>query len=167
MEEFAEQARAWLGTNSSRAPQDYGAILPPELASEGRAWQALLFEAGYAGISWPTDFGGRGLSPEHNAAWITECALAQVPPFLNMVGCVLAGSAVLAFGTPDQQATHLRPTISGEVIWCQLFSEPDAGSDLASLQCSAVRDPGEAGTTTSSMARRSGVPTAVWPIGEF
>ncbi len=137
---FAQQAREWLAENRSCAPRDYGAILPPELATEARSWQAQLFEAGFAGVSWPVDFGGRGLSPEHNAAWITECALSQVPPFLNMVGCVLTGAALLAFGTRSQQQEHLRPILTGERVWCQMFSEPDAGSDLASLSCSAVRD---------------------------
>ncbi|MFV0316012.1 MAG: acyl-CoA dehydrogenase family protein, partial [Microthrixaceae bacterium] len=140
VEEFADTARSWLGENAAQAPRDYGAILPPELAADGRAWQARLFDAGFAGIAWPAEYGGRGLTPEHNAAWITECALAQVPPFLNMVGCVLAGGALMAFGTPEQRSTHLRPIITGERIWCQLFSEPDAGSDLASLSTSAVRD---------------------------
>ena len=140
VEEFTATARQWLAAHAPQAPRDYGAILPPELADEGRRWQRRLFEAGFAGVAWPSEYGGRGLSPEHAAAWITECALAQVPPFLNMVGCVLTGSALLAFGTAEQKQAHLRPIITGERIWCQLFSEPDAGSDLASLSCSAVRD---------------------------
>ena len=106
----------------------------------GRAWQGALFAAGFAGIHWPEDVGGRGLTVEHTAAWTTACAHAEVPPFLNMVGCVLTGGALLAFGTPEQQAEHLRPIITGERVWCQLFSEPDAGSDLASLQTRAERD---------------------------
>ncbi len=137
-DEFGLRAAAWLEEHRADAPRDYGAILPPELAEEGRRWQARLFESGFAGISWPTGFGGQGLTPEHNAAWITECALAQVPPFINMVGCVLTGAALLAFGTPEQQAEHLRPIITGERIWCQLFSEPGAGSDLAGLRTAAV-----------------------------
>ena len=140
VEEFRAGAADWLAAHRSAAPRDYGAILPPDLADAGRSWQRRIFDAGYAGIHWPTEFGGRGLSPEHHAAWITECALAQVPPFLNMVGCVLTGGALLAFGTPEQQAEHLRPIITGERIWCQLFSEPDAGSDLAGLTTRAVRD---------------------------
>ena len=139
-EQFAQDAHSWLEQNAQHAPRDYGAILPPELAEEGRAWQRRLFDAGFAGIAWPSEYGGRGLSPDHSSAWITECALAQVPPFLNMVGCVLTGGALLAFGTPRQQEDHLRPIITGERIWCQLFSEPDAGSDLASLATSAQRD---------------------------
>jgi len=143
VDEFRRRAAAWLAEHRSGAPRDYGAILPPDLADEGRRWQRQLFDAGFAGIHWPVEFGGQGLTPEHHAAWITECALAQVPPFLNMVGCVLAGSALLAFGTPEQQAEHLRAIITGERIWCQLFSEPDAGSDLASLSTRAERDGNE------------------------
>lgn len=137
---FRAEAAAWLEANRTSAPPDYGAILPPERADEGRRWQRLLFDSGWAGIHWPVEFGGRGLTPDHTAAWITECALAGVPPFLNMVGHVLAGGAILAFGTYEQKAAHLRPTLTGERIWCQLFSEPDAGSDLASLRTRAERD---------------------------
>jgi hypothetical protein len=140
VEEFRAGAAAWIEAHRREAPRDYGAILPPELADEGRRWQRELFDAGYAGVHWPREFGGQGLEPEHQGAWITECAKGQVPPFLNMVGCVLTGAALLSFGTPEQQATHLRPILTGEHIWCQLFSEPDAGSDLASLSTSAVRD---------------------------
>jgi alkylation response protein AidB-like acyl-CoA dehydrogenase len=140
VEEFRQSAASWLAEHGGEAPRDYGAILPPDMADEGRTWQATLFDAGFAGIHWPTEFGGRGFEPEHNAAWITECALAQVPPFLNMVGCVLTGATLLNFGTPEQKAEHLRPIISGERIWCQLFSEPNAGSDLASLATRAELD---------------------------
>jgi alkylation response protein AidB-like acyl-CoA dehydrogenase len=137
---FRRGAAAWLETNRDRAPRDYGAILPPDLADVARSWQRTLFDAGFAGIHWPVEAGGRGLTPEHQGAWIAECVLAQVPPFLNMVGCVLTGGALLASGTPDQRAEHLRPIITGERIWCQLFSEPNAGSDLASLSTRAERD---------------------------
>ena len=138
--DFRAAAAAWLAANREHAPRDYGAILPPDLRDQGMAWQARLFEAGWAGIHWPVEHGGRGLTPEHNAAWIEECALASVPPFINMVGVVLAGGSLQLFGTPEQQAEHLRPIISGERVWCQLFSEPGAGSDLASLQTRAERD---------------------------
>ena len=140
IEWFRAAAAAWLGAHRSTAPRDYGAILPPDLAEESRRWQRTLFEAGYAGLHWPVEFGGRGLTPDHHGAWIAECATAQVPPFLNMVGCVLTGSALLSFGTPQQKLEHLRPILTGERIWCQLFSEPDAGSDLASLTTRAELD---------------------------
>ncbi|HRE00595.1 MAG TPA: acyl-CoA dehydrogenase family protein, partial [Ilumatobacteraceae bacterium] len=85
-------------------------------------------------------FGGRGLTAAHQAAWIEACAIAGVPPFLNMVGLVLAGQSIQRFGTPAQQAEHLAPTVRGERVWCQLFSEPEAGSDLGGLACKAELD---------------------------
>ncbi|MGH2684843.1 MAG: acyl-CoA dehydrogenase family protein [Actinomycetota bacterium] len=137
---FRADARAWLADNKQHAPRDYGAILPPDLRDEGVAWQRRLFDAGFAGLSWPEEHGGRGLSADHQAAWIEEAALAAVPPFINMVGVVLAGGTIQMFGTPDQQREHLRPIITGDRVWCQLFSEPDAGSDLAGLATRATND---------------------------
>ena len=132
-------AIGWTPTPPS-APRDYGAICPPDLVDEGVAWQRRLHEAGYAGIHWPTEFGGRGLTPEHNAAWLFECAIADVPSGLNMVGLVLAGGSILNFGTAEQQAEHLEATLRAEHVWCQLFSEPGAGSDLGGLTTRAERD---------------------------
>jgi alkylation response protein AidB-like acyl-CoA dehydrogenase len=140
VEEFQAEAAAWLAANRQHAPRDYGAICPPELVDQGRAWQARLHAAGFAGIHWPTEFGGRGLTPEHNSVWQLECAKVGVPSVLNMVGLVLAGGAILRYGTPEQQAEHLRPTVTGERVWCQLFSEPGAGSDLGGLTTRAERD---------------------------
>lgn len=137
---FRQVAVEWLEAHRGEAPRDYGPILPPELAEEGRAWQRRLFDAGFAGLHWPTEYGGQGLTPEHHGIWVTECALARVPPILNMVGGVLTAGALLNFGTEEQRREHLRPIITGERIWCQLFSEPDAGSDLASLSTRAERD---------------------------
>ena len=138
--ELFEQAQRWIDEHRAVAPRDYGAILPPELVDEGRAWQRTLFDAGWAGIHWPTEVGGRGLTVEHTAAWTRACALAQVPPWINMVGLVLTGGSILAYGTPEQQATHLPRILDATDVWCQLFSEPGAGSDLAGLATSAVRD---------------------------
>jgi len=134
------EACSWLAEHRDDAPRDYGAILPLDLIEQGRAWQRTLFAAGWAGLHWPVEHGGRGLTPEHTAAWTTECALAEVPPWINMVGVVLAGGAILAFGTPAQQEAHLRGILEADQVWCQLFSEPGAGSDLASLSCRAERD---------------------------
>ena len=137
---FRAEAAAWLAENRKTAPRDYGAILPPDMRDEGMAWQGRLFDAGFAGIHWPKEHGGRGLTPEHTSAWIEQCALASVPPFINMVGVVLAGGSLLLFGTDEQKKEHLRPIITGERVWCQLFSEPGAGSDLASLATRAEHD---------------------------
>jgi alkylation response protein AidB-like acyl-CoA dehydrogenase len=140
VEELRVAARSWLADHRDEAPRDYGAILPPDLVEQGRAWQRTLFAAGWAGLHWPTEHGGRGLTPAHTAAWTTECAIAEVPPWINMVGVVLAGGSLLAFGTPAQQVAHLRGILEAEQVWCQLFSEPGAGSDLASLSCRAEPD---------------------------
>jgi alkylation response protein AidB-like acyl-CoA dehydrogenase len=139
VDEFQRQAADWLAEHRTHAPRDYGAICPPELVDEAQAWQQRMHAAGFAGIHWPTEHGGRGLTPEHNSVWALECARAGVPAVLNMVGLVLAGGAILRYGTPEQQAAHLRPTVTGERVWCQLFSEPGAGSDLGSLSTFAER----------------------------
>jgi len=140
VDEFRAVAAEWIHTARSHAPRDYGAICPPDLIGAGIEWQRLLFDAGYAGIHWPAEFGGRGLSSAHQAAWIEECALAGVPPFLNMVGLVLAGQSIIQFGTPTQRHEHLRSTLRADRVWCQLFSEPGAGSDLGGLSTRAERD---------------------------
>ncbi len=140
VDEFQSGAREWLAAHAGDAPRDYGAICPPDLVRPGIAWHRQLNDAGYAGIHWPTEFGGRGLTVAHNAAWQYECALAGVPAALNMVGLVLAGGALLRFGTPEQKAAHLHETLRANHVWCQLFSEPGAGSDLGGLTTRAVRD---------------------------
>jgi alkylation response protein AidB-like acyl-CoA dehydrogenase len=140
VDDFGRQAHNWLQENRKDAPPDYGAILPPPLFDRGVAWQRLLFSSGWAGIDWPVACGGLGLSAEHRAAWVRECALAGVPPFINMVGVVLAGGSTMLFGTDEQKAEHLRPILTGDRVWCQLFSEPGAGSDLGSLATKATAD---------------------------
>jgi alkylation response protein AidB-like acyl-CoA dehydrogenase len=140
VDEFQQEAAAWLNANRQGAPRDYGAICPPDLVEHGLEWQRRLTDAGYAGIHWPTEHGGRGLTPAHNSVWLLECARAGVPAVFNMVGFVLAGGAILRYGTPEQQSTHLRSTLSTEHVWCQLFSEPGAGSDLGSLSTRAELD---------------------------
>jgi alkylation response protein AidB-like acyl-CoA dehydrogenase len=140
VDDFQAGARAWLAEHRTAAPRDYGAICPPDLIDQGIAWQRLIHAGGYAGIHWPTEHGGRGLTPEHNAVWMLECALAGVPPFLNMVGLVLTGGSILRYGTDGQRAEHLDRTLRADRIWCQLFSEPGAGSDLGGLSTRAERD---------------------------
>jgi alkylation response protein AidB-like acyl-CoA dehydrogenase len=140
VEELRSRAAAWLATNRQHAPRDYGAICPPDLVNEGVAWQRLIYDNGFAGLHWPTEHGGQGLTPAHHGAWVEECAKAGVPTVLNMVGLVLAGGAVMTFGTDELKQQHLRSTLSAEHVWCQLFSEPGAGSDLGSLSTRADRD---------------------------
>ena len=140
LDEFRSTARAWLDGNRAAAPRDYGAILPPDLVDQGMAWQRRLFSEGWAGIHWPEEHGGQGLTPDHNATWIEECARLGVPAFINMVGIVLAGTVIQKFGTDEQKSAHLRATLAAEQVWCQLFSEPGAGSDLGGLATRAERD---------------------------
>ena len=140
VDEFAQEAKQWLAENKHLAPRDYGAICPPDMVNEGLAWQKHLYASGKAGIHWPVEFGGQGLTAAHQAHWLYECALVGVPGVFNMVGLVLTGGAVQKFGTPEQQAKHLNATLQAEHVWCQLFSEPGAGSDLGSLSTKAERD---------------------------
>lgn len=140
VDDFRESVSAWIADNKATAPRDYGAICPPNLIGAGIEWQQRIFAAGFAGIHWPVEHGGRGLSTQHQAVWMYECALAGVPPVLNMVGLVLAGGSIMKFGTDEQRQQHLLPTLRGERVWCQLFSEPGAGSDLGGLSTRADRD---------------------------
>ena len=126
--------RALAGTRTARTRRATTArSAPPTSSTQAIAWQRRIFDAGYAGIHWPTSIGGRGLTIDHKAAWIEQCAVAGVPPFLNMVGLVLAGQSIMRFGTPEQQRQHLRRRSTADQVWCQLFSEPGAGSDLGGL----------------------------------
>ncbi len=138
--EFQASAREWLAVNRAHAPRDYGAICPPDLVDHGLAWHRRLHDAGFAGIHWPIEYAGHGLSADHNAAWQFECAVAGVPSAFNMVGLVLTGGAIMKFGTPEQKARHLAATLNTDHVWCQLFSEPGAGSDLGGLSTKAERD---------------------------
>jgi alkylation response protein AidB-like acyl-CoA dehydrogenase len=110
VDEFAQEAKQWLAENKHLAPRDYGAICPPDMVNEGLAWQRHLYASGKAGIHWPVEFGGQGLTAAHQAQWLYECALVGVPGVFNMVGLVLTGGAVQKFGTPEQQAKHLNAT---------------------------------------------------------
>ncbi len=140
VDEFGAQARQWLAENKHLAPRDYGAICPPDMIKAGLSWQRHLFAHGKAGIHWPVEAGGQGLTAAHQGQWLYECALAGVPGVFNMVGLVLAGGSIQKFGTPEQQSMHLNATLRADHVWCQLFSEPGAGSDLGSLSTKAERD---------------------------
>jgi alkylation response protein AidB-like acyl-CoA dehydrogenase len=142
LEAFRQRTAAFLrrASDAGVACPAFGAILPPAMHEQAMAWQRYCFDEGWAGLHWPTEHGGQSLSRAHNVVWHEECARAEVAPYLNLQGIVLAGEAILRSGTPGQQARFLRPTLSNEILWCQLFSEPGAGSDLAGLSSTAVRD---------------------------
>ncbi|MBX3025971.1 acyl-CoA dehydrogenase family protein [bacterium] len=138
-ERFRAAARAWLEANRS----DHE---PPEHDLEARktfdmAWQRKLFDAGYAGISWPREFGGRGASLMEQLIWYEEFARSGAhDPTTLFVGLNHGGPTLIACGSEEQKAFHLPRILRGEVIWCQGFSEPGAGSDLAALSTRAVVD---------------------------
>jgi alkylation response protein AidB-like acyl-CoA dehydrogenase len=142
MEELRAEVRAWLVAN---LPWEYGVGLPPRfenLAEEvafGRRWQAKLAEAGWVGVTWPTTYGGRGLGPAANFVVQEELARARAPELVGRIGVNLAGPTLLAHGTEEQKRRWLPKVLPAEELWCQLFSEPDAGSDLASVRTTARR----------------------------
>lgn len=104
-----------------------------------RQWQRLLYEAGYAGLTWPTEYGGQCLEERMRAIFGDECDRAGAPERLNIIGEDFCGPTITHFGTTEQKERFLRPILTGAEIWCQLFSEPDSGSDLASLRTKAVK----------------------------
>jgi alkylation response protein AidB-like acyl-CoA dehydrogenase len=140
--EFRLRARAWLKDSLPLLPWPE----PPDLLAKApfwRRWQGMLFASGYAGLTWPTQYGGQGLDERMRAIFTEECDRAGVPERLNIIGEDFAGPTIAHFGTGGQKARYLRPILTGEEIWCQLFSEPDSGSDLASLRTRAVRVTGD------------------------
>jgi len=138
---FRAELRAWLSEVLPGIPPP-----PPEHDFEARrvydtAWQRTLFDAGYAGINWPIEGGGRGATPAEHLIFLEESERMGAPYVgVNFVGLLHGGPTLIAEGTPEQKAFHLPAILKGEHIWCQGFSEPSAGSDLASLRTKAVRD---------------------------
>ncbi len=126
--------RAWLADNLS-APPTFASV--EEEVEWGRAWQARLAADRWVGIWWPREYGGRGASPVQVAIFNMEYARAGAPQPVNRVGINLAGPTLLAHGTEAQKLELLPSILDASEVWCQLFSEPDAGSDLASLQTKA------------------------------
>ncbi|HEX8176221.1 MAG TPA: acyl-CoA dehydrogenase [Pyrinomonadaceae bacterium] len=139
-QQFRDEFRAWLKAN-----------VPPEWTGGGigsedredyikylRDWQRTLYEGGWAGISWPKAFGGRGAALVEQAIFQEEMARANAPQLIGTIGLSLVGPTIIALGTEEQKARYLPKILSGEEIWCQGFSEPNAGSDLAALGTKAV-----------------------------
>jgi alkylation response protein AidB-like acyl-CoA dehydrogenase len=140
-ERFRADLRGWL--------KDALPKLPPEPTREDwqarrerdTTWQRMLYDAGYAGINWPSEFGGRGASLSEQLVFYEEITNAGAPNVgVNFVGLLHAGPTLIAEATEEQRARHLPAILKGEEVWCQGFSEPSAGSDLASLRARAVRD---------------------------
>ena len=140
-EAFAAEARAWLEANVMAPPADGFATLDDEVAF-GRAWQAKLAEARWVGIHWPAEYGGRSATPVQVALFNSEYARVRAVQPVNRVGINLAGPTLLAWGTDEQRARWLPSILDASELWCQLFSEPDAGSDLSSLRTTATAEAG-------------------------
>ncbi|MFC9857003.1 MULTISPECIES: acyl-CoA dehydrogenase [unclassified Streptomyces] len=140
-EEFRARLRKWLasvlpGLPAKPPPDDW-----PARRAYDTDWQRMLHDAGYAGLHWPLDAGGRGATPTQHLIYLEETERAGAPYVgANFVGLLHAGPTIAAEGTTGQRARWLPPVLRGDEIWCQGFSEPDAGSDLAALRTRAVRD---------------------------
>jgi len=140
---FRDEFRAWLEAN---IPNEWSGVdvREPESSRQRfeflRAWQKKMAVAGWVGIHWPREYGGRGASIIQQAIFIEEMARAQAPPLINVLGLSLLGPTLIAYGTPEQKERFLARILSADEIWCQGYSEPNAGSDLAALRTEAVLD---------------------------
>jgi alkylation response protein AidB-like acyl-CoA dehydrogenase len=139
--EFRAGLRAWIEAN---LPEEKRA--GPGGGGPGRfddpfvrEWSRKLYEAGYAGLTWPREYGGAGAPYSFQAIFYEEMAAAQAPPHVGVIGLGMAGPTIIAHGSEEQKARYLQPLLAADEIWCQGFSEPDAGSDLASARTRAER----------------------------
>lgn len=145
LEAFRAEVSAWLDDNK---PADPGFLLPQTFMEVGsdqqldflRQWQHKLWSAGYLGVHWPQQYGGRGLHPDFQAQVDRELRRHRTPITFNVIGLGWAGPLILDIGTEQDKARYIKGILSGEDIWCQGFSEPDHGSDLGNAQTRAVRD---------------------------
>ncbi|HVV90518.1 MAG TPA: acyl-CoA dehydrogenase family protein [Solirubrobacterales bacterium] len=136
-EGFRDEVATWLRENNP-GPEPEGSL--DEVMSFRREWQLKLHAAGWAGISWPKEYGGRGATMIEQAIFVGEAAAQEAPSPANVLGLAMGGPVVIAHGTDVQKERYLEPILTGEEIWCQGFSEPESGSDLASLKTRAVKD---------------------------
>jgi alkylation response protein AidB-like acyl-CoA dehydrogenase len=140
--EYRAKVRAWLQEHAKEAPPlrvegDEDAYLQAR-----RAWQGKLAEGGLAGVTWPQELGGQGLGPIEQVTVNQEIAAAGAPGILDVIGVGMLGPTIIAHGTDDQKGRYLGPMLHGDEVWCQLFSEPAAGSDLAGIQSRAREEDG-------------------------
>jgi alkylation response protein AidB-like acyl-CoA dehydrogenase len=137
---YRAEARAWLQANRDQAPPRSGSSEDSSYIDARRAWQRRLAEAGLAAVTWPAEFGGRGLGPIEQVTVNQEISRAGVPGILDVIGIGMLGPCLIAHGTDEQKTRHLGPMLHGDEVWCQMFSEPSAGSDLAAVQTRARHD---------------------------
>jgi alkylation response protein AidB-like acyl-CoA dehydrogenase len=141
---FRDEVRGWLEKNLQEdwvARVRQGSDVPrPEAYALLRDWQRRLYDAGFVGLTWPKEYGGRGLSFMEEMILHEEMALHRAPPVLNILAIGMAGPTIVAYGTEEQKKRYPPKMLSCEEVWCQGYSEPNSGSDLASLQTRAVKD---------------------------
>ena len=137
--QFRSELRAWLDAN---LPEDKKGSRGGAQRFEDpfmREWSRKLHHTGYAGLTWPKEYGGGGAPYSFQAIFYEEMAAAQAPPHVGVIGLGMAGPTIIAHGSEEQKARYLQPLLAAEEIWCQGFSEPDAGSDLAAARTRAER----------------------------
>jgi alkylation response protein AidB-like acyl-CoA dehydrogenase len=135
--QFRDELRAWLESNVPKDWNEWREKPLEESFSYLRAWQRKLYEGGWAAVSWPKEYGGRSATLMEQSIFWEEMARVEAPPMANSLGLGLIGPTIIAYGTEEQKARFIPKILSAEEIWCQGFSEPNAGSDLASLQTEA------------------------------
>ena len=155
---FRDELRAWLAANP---PDPQPASGEDAVYTWRRDWQRRLYEGGWAAPAWPAEYGGRGASLTESAIYFEELGQARTPLPANLLGVLLGGPTLMVWGTPEQKERHLSPILSAEEIWCQGFSEPDAGSDLAGLKTRAVKR-GDEWIVTGQKVWTSGAQHAKW-----
>src|SRR5262245_1530979 len=147
-EAFRKEVRHWLEQNLPESLRGRGFAASRanlEEVAQLRAWQRRMYEAGYVGMDWPREFGGRGAPLVEQILLYQEMARAESPQLVNRGGLSMLGPTLMKYGTPAQQKRHLAKILTAEELWCQGFSEPNAGSDLANCRLAA-----SAMATTSS-----------------
>jgi alkylation response protein AidB-like acyl-CoA dehydrogenase len=137
---FRDQVRSWLQEHKDQAPAQTGDSGDSAYIDSRRAWQRKLAEAELAGLTWPKEFGGQGKGPIEQVIVNQEIAAAGVPGILDIIGIGMLGPCLIAHGSEEQQQRYLGPMLHGDEVWCQLFSEPAAGSDLAAVQTRAKQN---------------------------
>ncbi len=164
---FRTEARAWLTTHarplSGTRRDPWGGKDEAAHVRECKAWQRTLYDGGWAGITWPKEYGGRGASAIQAAIFNQEQAKFDVSSGVFAVGIGMVGPTLIAHGTPEQKERYLDLMLRGEEVWCQLFSEPGAGSDLAGLSTRAVRD-GDEWVVNGQKVWNSGAHYSDWGI---
>jgi alkylation response protein AidB-like acyl-CoA dehydrogenase len=134
---YRETVRAWLAEHRAEAPPASGSNEDGEYIAARRRWQGKLAEGGLAGVAWPAEYGGQGRGPIEHVIVNQEISAAGVPGILDTIGVGMLGPTIIGHGTDAQKARYLGPMLHGDEVWCQLFSEPAAGSDLAGIQARA------------------------------